>query len=82
MEEKIIKDIYIISNIESVKADIEKDAEHEINVEEMANFIEAEARTEFYFSDTLKSESEIKNVNRVWLDTGYTTPKGEAIYFY
>ena len=80
MEEKIIKDIYIISNIDSVKADIEKDAEHEINVEEMANFIEAEARTEFYFSDTLKSESEIKNVNRVWLDTGYTTPKGEAIF--
>lgn len=80
MEEKIIKDIYIISNIESVKADIEKDAEHEIDLEEMANFIEAEARTEFYFSDTLKSESEIKNVNRVWLDTGYTTPKGEAIF--
>lgn len=80
MDQKV-KENYIINDIENVKMYIEDLTKYEINIESMINFIETEKRTDFCFSAILQTrEPKDKDATIVWLDSGYVTPKGEAIF--
>ena len=79
--DRVVRENYIINDIENVKTYIEDLTKSEIDIDAMIDFIETEKYTTFCFSSILHArEPKDKDAIYAWLDTGYMTPKGEAIF--
>lgn len=85
MENEVLIDTqnysYIINEPDFVEARVSTLANTDATMEEMQQFIKTEKHTIFHFDGKLKTkEAGDPDITIAWLDSGYYTPKGEAIF--